>query len=197
MRAKQLRHELMRMVLKTIYYGILIALGAIALLLVASLFSIPGNFKVKVVLSGSMEPTIKTGSIIVLRAAPEYRVGDIITFGRDTQKEVPVTHRIIAEKDGAFITRGDANDVADTNLVQKRDIIGREFLTIPYVGYAVSAAKTPIGFVILILIPACIIVVDEVRKIWKEVRAMRNKKREHTDIDEAPPPPPERRRMVV
>ncbi len=171
------------------------SLGAVALLLVASLLPIPGNYKVKVVLSGSMEPTIQTGSIIVARPVNQYQKGDIITFGKDTKKEIPVTHRIVSEKDGGFITRGDANDVTDTNLVQKKDIIGRVIFSAPYVGYAISAAKTPLGFVFLIIIPALLIILDEIRKIIREFRGIRKQKHQH--IVERSEAPPSRRRMTV
>jgi signal peptidase len=185
----------MKIFFKTIYYIVLAGLGAVAIFLVASLLPIPGNYKVKVVLSGSMEPTIKTGGIIVARPASEYHVGDIITFGKDTKTEVPITHRIVSEKDGAFITRGDANDIADTHLVQRRDIIGKVFFSIPYVGYAVDAAKTPTGFVLLIIIPALVIILDELRKIVREFRRMRTPLAQPVERREAPSPP--RRRMIV
>ena len=189
----------MRMFLKTLYYVVLASLGVIAVLLVASLLPIPGNYKVKVVLSGSMEPTIKTGSIIVARPVSQYQKGDIITFGKDTKKEVPVTHRIVSEKNGGFITRGDANDVIDTNLVQRKDIIGKVVFTAPYIGYAISAAKTPIGFVVLIMIPALLIIFDEIRKIIREFRVMRKPKRRIGEESESEPEPmtQPRRRMIV
>ena len=164
-------------IFKTVYYVVLGCLGIIALFLIASLFPIPGNYRIMVVLSGSMKPTIKTGSIIVTKPRAAYTIGDIITFGPDTKKQVPTTHRITALKDDGFITRGDSNDAADTSLVRSGDIIGEVLFSVPYLGYAVSAAKTRYGFLLLIGVPALVIITDEIRKIWRELLRLRRKKK--------------------
>ena len=85
----------MKKLFKIIYYLLITAIIAVALLLTVSIFPIPGNYDVKVVLSGSMEPAIRVGSIIVIKPTDVYGTGDIITYGKDTKTEVPTTHRII------------------------------------------------------------------------------------------------------
>ena len=67
----------------------------LALLLVISILPIPGNIETKIVLSGSMEPEIRTGSVVVIKKIDTYEIGDIVTFGEDTKENVPTTHRII------------------------------------------------------------------------------------------------------
>ncbi|MCD6528572.1 signal peptidase I [bacterium] len=159
---------------KTIYYIFIGVIAAIAVLLVVSAFEIPGSFKVMTVLSGSMEPAIKMGSIVVVKPVNNYKIGDIITFGPYNKRKPPTTHRIydieVVEGKPVYITKGDANNAPDTREVLKRDIIGKVLFDVPYLGYAVETARKPIGFVLLIIIPAVIIIYDEIRKIVEEVK---------------------------
>ncbi|OQX50330.1 hypothetical protein B5M47_03900 [candidate division CPR3 bacterium 4484_211] len=65
---------------KTIYYIFIGLIAAIAVLLIVSALPITGNYKVMTVLSGSMEPTIKTGGILSLsgltgKTRPRLRIG--------------------------------------------------------------------------------------------------------------------------
>ena len=160
--------------------GILVAI--IALLLIASSFPIKGNYQLLIVQSGSMEPAIKTGSIIAVKPVAEYKVGDVITFGPALKGKVPTTHRIIALRIQAgklvYMTKGDANEEGDTREVLARDIHGKVFLDVPFAGYALAAAKKPIGFAILIIIPSLIILFDEGKKVFVEIKKMRKPKEE-------------------
>ncbi len=158
-----------------IYTLIIVALLSVAGLFVASLLPIPGHIEIKIVQSGSMEPTIPTGSVIVIRPTPPYRVGDIVTFGEDTGSQIPTTHRIVAvEKTPTgerFVTKGDANEEADTGYTNANTVIGRVIFSIPGIGYILDFAKKPLGFALLIGIPALMIVIDEAFKIVAELRA--------------------------
>lgn len=172
----------MKKFLEILYYTVFAFLVAIALLLIISFFPITGNYKFLTVLSGSMEPEIKTGSIVMVKPANDYKIGDIITFGKTTKTETPTTHRIfeIAVERGEplYITKGDANKEPDTKEITGKEIIGKVIFDAPYLGYAVDAAKKPIGFILIIIVPAVIIVSDELRKIWKEVKKLKNKKKD-------------------
>ena len=86
------------------------------------------------------------------------------------------THRIVGiAVDGKITTKGDANNTADMKTVTKREIIGKVIIDIPYVGYVVTTAKQPYGFAVLIISPAGIIIFDEIKKIWGEVKKIRKK----------------------
>ncbi len=167
--------------LKAAYYALISLITAVALLLIISIFPIAGNYSVKVVLSGSMEPAIKTGSTVAIKPASSYEVGDIITFGEDTQRSVPTTHRIVEKNtvagEARYLTKGDANNAPDAREVGEDEVIGKVFLTVPYLGYLIDFAKQPAGFVLLIAVPAVIIAIDEVRKIFLEARRLRRRKR--------------------
>lgn len=160
--------------LKTIYYVFLGAIALIAVLLVVSAFPITGNYKFLVVQSGSMTPTIKTGSVVMVKPADIYKIGDIITFGEMSKTKTPITHRVIEMRavEGKYLytTKGDANNAPDQNEVNQDKVIGRVLFDIPYVGYAVAEARKPIGFTIIIVIPAVIIIYDEIKKIISEIK---------------------------
>ena len=166
--------------LKWLYYIFITFIGAIALLLIFSIFPITGNYKIMVVQSGSMEPAIKMGSIVAVKPSENYNIGDVITFGPYTKTKAPTTHRIydikVIEGKPIYITKGDANNAPDAREVRQREVIGKVLFNLPYLGYAVDVAKKPIGFMLIIVIPAGVIIGDEVRKIWKEVRKLRKGK---------------------
>lgn len=159
-------------IFKIILNTVLGALIFIGILVAFSFFPIPGNYKIFTVQSGSMEPAIHTGSLIFVKPLDGYKKGDIVTRATKDGK-VTVTHRIIeeAQEKGEvyFKTKGDANDGEDTEKVFKKEIIGKSFLAVPLLGYPVSYAKTPAGLILIIIIPAVIIIYDEMQKIKKEI----------------------------
>ena len=171
----------MKTVTTALYIIFIILLLGVAGLFLSSLLPIPGNIQIKIVKSGSMEPAIATGSVVMVKPQSTYAIGDIITFGEDTRARIPTTHRIIAIHNDSgkitFTVKGDANAEEDPASVQMHSVIGRVILSVPYIGYVLDFARQPIGFTLLIGIPACIIIFDEALRIWTEVRGMRQKKR--------------------
>lgn len=168
-------------IFKTIYNLFVIFIVIIALLLVVSIFPITGNWQVLVVESGSMEPAIKVGGLVIVKSANNYQVGDIITFRNPESLNTKITHRIyelkINEGQTFYVTKGDANEEPDGEGILARYVLGKVILALPYLGYAVDAAKKPIGFILIIAIPAVVIIGDEIRKIIREARRIRNSKK--------------------
>ena len=167
---------------KILYTTFYIGIIAIIVLLLIAIFPIKGNYQIKIVKSGSMEPSIKTGSIVVIKPSSNYTVGDVVTFGKDTKTDIPTTHRIVSSRaqDGVilFTTKGDTNEDKDTNEIRQSDVNGRVLFDVPYFGYIIDLARKPLGFIVLIIIPTLIVVYDEVVKIVREVKKMRKKKEE-------------------
>lgn len=170
----------MKTIFNILYYLFVACILGIAVLLLASMVPVPGNIKVKIVKSGSMEPAIKTGGIVVITPSDTYSVGDIITFGQDTKTQIPTTHRIVRiEGEGplrAFATKGDANNDEDPAPTRLSDIKGKVLFTLPYLGFILDFAKKPLGFALLVGIPALAIIFDELGKIFSEIKSMRKKK---------------------
>ncbi|MFH1990588.1 MAG: signal peptidase I [Patescibacteria group bacterium] len=170
-------------VFKTIYYIFLGAIGLIAVLLIVSAFPISGNIKFLTVLSGSMEPAIKMGSVVLVKPMVDYKIGDVITFGEISKIKTPITHRIYEIKvqgsQPVYITKGDANNGPDIREITQKDILGKVLFSVPYLGYAVDAAKKPFGFALIIIVPATLIIFNEIKKIYEEVK--KRKKKENAD----------------
>jgi len=177
-------------ILKIGYYIFFGALIFVALVVVVSAFPIQGNIQIKVVESGSMEPAIKVGSVALIKPASSYKIGDIITFEgnfKDARgKKVPTTHRIVDMKvergNPVYVTKGDANEERDTTEISHQKVIGKVLFSVPYLGYAVEAAKRPYGFLAIIVIPALIVIYDEGAKIWKEVKRISGKKKKDNEL---------------
>jgi signal peptidase len=172
--------KLGKIIFNTGYTLVVLAVLALALLFAGTKAS-PFGYEVKVVMSGSMEPVIKTGGIVVIAPQSSYNVGDIITFGPDTEKQIPVTHRVV-EKTGngrtaIFHTKGDANEERDQSETKGSQVIGKVLFTLPYIGYVIEFARTPLGFALLIGIPALLIILDELANIVWEIKIYFAKKK--------------------
>ncbi len=114
-----------------------------------------------VVLSGSMEPVISMDDLVIYHRQSEYHPGDIVTFQSGGSL---TTHRIVGEREGAFVTKGDANNTEDSTPVAKEDIVGRVVLTIPEVGVVLGYLKTPMGLCCLVLLCALLLAMPG---LWK------------------------------
>ncbi|AZK46278.1 signal peptidase I SipW [Paenibacillus lentus] len=125
------------------------------------------GYKLKTVLSGSMEPAIRTGSVIAISTSDigsgnRFKTGDIITFQAD--KHRLITHRIIevrmnkADNNVLYRTQGDNNQAPDSALVSPANIVGAYTgFTIPYAGYFISFAVTKTGSIALLIIPGLLL----------------------------------------
>lgn len=139
------------------------------------------GYQLKTVLSGSMEPKIKTGSILSMKETEDptsFQKGDVITF--HTDDEILITHRITEVKqDGqSYITKGDANNAPDQEPVLAENIIGSYTgFTIPYVGYVLHFANTREGAALLLVIPGICLLLYSVVTIWKIFKEIDNDKR--------------------
>lgn len=165
------KRNMKKKILNTIYWILLAFVILIALVPTISTLNIKLPFKLFAVQTGSMEPTINTGDLILVKEKSTYLKGDIITFDLNNNK-TPITHRIVAiNSDGTFKTKGDANSGLDIDNVKTEEIIGAYFFRIPLIGHPMNFVKTPIGFIILIAIPAILISYEEFKKILNEIRS--------------------------
>ena len=123
-----------------------------------------------VILTGSMEPALPVGTIVITQQSSTYNKNDIIAFKKDDKT---VTHRIVEVKNEnnvfSYKTRGDANNVDDIDLVRKDNILGKMVFLIPFLGSFVLYLKTIPGFLIFIVLPAIIYIIFEIFNIKKEM----------------------------
>lgn len=112
------------------------------------------------VLSGSMEPTIPTGSMIFDREvdASQLARGDVVTFHPPGHPDKLVSHRVVRveeTKQGSFlVTRGDANGVADDWRIPAQGNGLRYEFHVPYLGYVVGGLLTPVGRLVALTLAA-------------------------------------------
>lgn len=102
-----------------------------------------------IVLSGSMEPMLQTGSLCVVDTKVpfgEIKAGDVIAFEASTGRLV--THRAVAFRDGFIETKGDANAVTDGFTTSEANYRGKTLYSIPYLGYALNWLQTARGKII-------------------------------------------------
>jgi len=151
-----------------------------ALFILSTKFPIPGNYKIFTVMSGSMEPTIKTGSLVIVKPQQGYKAGEIITFKNPRDLQNTITHRLVEvlKEDGVTygVTKGDANKSADAQRITENLIIGRVKFVVPYLGYPISFARTLAGLIIFVIVPATIIIYDEILKIKNELQKRKKQK---------------------
>ncbi|SHE31204.1 signal peptidase I [Clostridium fallax] len=117
------------------------------------------GYRTYTILTGSMEPKIKPGDIVLVKkvAEDELKEGDIITFKEDNRI---VTHRIVEKNNNGFITKGDNNNVKDSEIVKENNIIGQVKLVIPKLGYVLVFLSKPIVISAILIIIALIIIWD-------------------------------------
>lgn len=129
-----------------------------------------GDTRFEPVLSGSMEPSMPVGSIVIIKPidTQSLKIGDVICY--HASDSMLITHRIIEVNEAGFITKGDANEEADLKIVNQKDIVGSAVLSLPFIGYLGSFIRTPIGFTLLLVLPACSAIILEVKTIIKEKR---------------------------
>lgn len=137
----------------------LLVVGAVATLAIVLVGLRLAGFRTFTVMSGSMEPEYPVGSMIFVKPTNYYdlKIGDVISFVASDDKTV-VTHRIaeikVDEKDASvwrFTTKGDANEVNDSNLVHYKNVLGTPVITIPLIGYFAHDIQQPPGLYIALV----------------------------------------------
>ena len=109
------------------------------------------GFTPYVVLSGSMEPTIQTGSLCFINKNASYKGiknKDIIAF--KLKNGTLVTHRVVDITNKGFVTKGDNNNKNDNGIVKTDNYIGKNVFWIPKIGYIVKVFQSTIGKIVFI-----------------------------------------------
>jgi signal peptidase I len=156
--------------LQTILWVVLLGF---LLLLAVSRFT---PYEALIVRSGSMEPTISIGGIVVVdREALSPSVGAIASF-RDLDGGI-VTHRVVGIDDSGYVTRGDANRANDVATRPVASVYGTVSLSAPLVGYVIHLLRQPVAFLVLLLGTGGFLIVDALRTIFRELARMRRDRR--------------------
>jgi signal peptidase I len=137
-----------------------------AVLITFSVLSAAGFVKARIVLTGSMEPAINPGDIVILAPTPrtQPKIGEVVAYtGRRFSGEAvgTFTHRIIGgNPEEGFLVKGDNNPSPDVQRPKPADVSGVVFFVIPFIGKLLTPKM------LMILVPVGIglwLVIDTLR----------------------------------
>ncbi|OMF93467.1 signal peptidase I [Paenibacillus sp. FSL R7-0273] len=151
------------------------------------------------VLSGSMEPGIKTGAIIAVNPVKDeaqqtaFQPGDVITYTAVDGSGSLITHRIVSVSGTgaglAYITKGDNNDAQDPSPIPAGNVVASYAdFTVPLIGFLMNWVKSTAGIIIVILTPGVYLVVSSIITIFKAIMRMDEESEEpQTAAGDLPP----------
>lgn len=107
------------------------------------------GFRIYRVISGSMQPALQIGDVIIVKKSNNYSERDIITYSNGL---TTITHRIIAINNDEVITKGDANEV-DDKPIDKEQIVGKFFFRISNFSlFSIILSKNVIYLIMIFLL---------------------------------------------
>ncbi len=134
------------------------------MLLIATLPAVvlPG-WDAHVVVSGSMEPRINVGDVVISQQRSDYRPGQVIVF--DDADRGAMTHRLQSIEGDTLTTKGDANPTADSSPVPRADVIGLGrvlvmFAGLPWVWFHTGQWTPLLAFLLSLLLAAAAVAAD-------------------------------------
>jgi signal peptidase len=101
------------------------------------------GFAQVIVISGSMQPAMEAGDLIIIKEQVKYKKNDIVTYHKD---RTFITHRIVDVSQSEVVTRGDANNVSD-DPVSLSEIEGKVVLRLPGAGNMILFLRKPTGII--------------------------------------------------
>ena len=162
--------------LKVIFIGVLVlallfnVIGIFKRLALKDPLPLVMGFGNAVIISGSMEPVIRIGDMVIVQKQSDYAVGDVVAY----RSKTPITHRIVEKTPDGYITQGDANNASDPE-IEKNLVIGKVVRIVPNVGNVIFFFQEPLGMLLLILVLFAMV---EAPGLF---RKLRGNSRENTD----------------
>ena len=148
------------------------------------------GIKAYIIASGSMDPVLAIGSLVIVQPENSYYTGQVISYYKtvDTSgnlekiqvdqslgpinasnAEIIVTHRIVSilNQQGIahYRTKGDVNSEPDQELVSHSRVIGRVVLVIPVIGYLFVLPQTKLGFYLIVetaVVWLCLLIIKKI-----------------------------------
>jgi signal peptidase I len=99
----------------------------------------------------SMEPGYHSGDLVIVRKAPTYQVGDVVTY-RDAEMGAFVIHRIIGIEQDQFVLKGDNNSWIDAYHPTRAEIAGKQWVYMPKAGRTMQWLRKPLNLSVTILL---------------------------------------------
>lgn len=187
--AKQILKTIAMIISWTIFALLVLIIGFLAYYMVsANIYAKKGEkfepkFSLYTIVSPSMEPNIKVYDVILntrIDDPADIKVGDVITFISTStiSNGMTVTHRVTRIENGPdgleFATKGDNNITEDTDTAKQANLLGKVVLKIPQLGRLQFFLSTKGGWLLVIIFPALLIIVNDIFKIFKLNKAKKN-----------------------
>jgi signal peptidase len=153
-----------------------VALCVAIIALAAMLAGRVAGYRMLVIRSGSMTPTLPVGDVIVSRPVRPSGVGagDIVTFRDPALRNALVTHRVVSKttrgETVAFVTKGDANTAVEHWNISSTGTLGKEVVTLPALGRMLAAVESPIALTIAVALLILCGLYKVLRSIWRNDR---------------------------
>ena len=122
----------------------------------------------------SMLPTIKPGSVVIIKSQLDYELGEIVAFIHPDSGD-KIVHRIIEVHDDGFTIKGDNNESNDPGPITHEEIIGEAIFVVPNIGHVLILLKNP---VILVIVSASIYIIPNLKKWIKKEKTPKIVKKE-------------------
>lgn len=150
-------------VVRTVYKVIIdIAVVLAIICLIATAICLVFQLKPAIVMSGSMEPSIHTGSFVLVdKKDTDVEIGDVIAY---KNQDMEVLHRVTQVTDEGYITKGDNNKNEDFYVIPASNVIGTLKIAIPKLGYVMEWISSMQGIIIIVCICACLILLGQMTK---------------------------------
>ena len=140
------------------------------------------GLKTYVIISGSMEPNINIGDLVVVQKTKgELKEGDIISY---RQGESVITHRISQKtenEEGEIIykTKGDNNNTEDSEEIRKEEIEGKVIKVIPKIGNVTLVLKNKVVATVVVIILSIYII-----KNYKKNKKLNSRHKKRMEYEE-------------
>jgi len=130
--------------------GLFLALAGGAIFLAVS-----PDYQAQVVKGASMKPTLSINDVVIIGPAEgKIKPGTIISYKVGDEF---VIHRVVSAQDGLIQTKGDANEDPDAEPVPISNVQGVFLCKIPYLGFLSAFVRTPLGWGVLVILPAVLL----------------------------------------
>jgi signal peptidase I len=115
-----------------------------------------GLVRVVVVEGASMEPELSAGDLAVVRFGGSPEIGDAVLY-HDEDLGADVLHRVVDERGGRFVLKGDSNSFLDNARPMRSEVDGKLWFSIPRLGSAVAWGRQPLHLAIAVFVIALLV----------------------------------------
>lgn len=143
------------------------------------------GYRAYIITTSSMQPTIKEGDIVICKVVEEDKIeeGDVITF---RQNQDVITHRVIKiqenEENKYYITKGDNNNLEDSEKVEYNMIEGNFVIKIPYLGKIINIMQDRIILLLIVLVLLILCLINIRKEEKKDSRREKKKIEEEKQL---------------